>query len=237
MKILKATIYGFGKWVDVTFKFMENENNFICFYGENESGKTTLQQFILYILFGLPPKERQAMKPKQGNKFGGKLALLDDKIGQFTIERIDHNVRCFLNDGIEKDEQWLRQHFEHTTRKMMTGVYSFSAIDLEEIRHLNEEELTEVLFSIGLSGVTDIYHTEKKLKTKTADLFRPQGKVRDINIKLTELKEAHKNLQNYLEKEATYISLKDQQQLFNRRLKQNKVLENEVKTELRTLQQ
>jgi len=237
MKILKATIYGFGKWVDVTFKFMENENNFICFYGENESGKTTLQQFILYILFGLPPKERQAMKPKQGNKFGGKLALLDDKIGQFTIERIDHNVRCFLNDGIEKDEQWLRQHFEHTTRKMMTDIYSFSAIDLEEIRRFNEEELTEVLFSIGLSGVTDIYDTEKKLKTKTAELFRPQGKVRDINIKLTELTEAHNNLQNYLEKEATYIALKEQQQSINYQLEQNKTLENKQKANLRTLQQ
>src|SRR5690625_3151962 len=120
---------------------------------------------------------------------------------------------------------------------MMSDIYSFSAIDLEEIRRFNEEELTEVLFSIWLSGVTDIYDTEKKLKTKTAELFRPQGKVRDINIKLTELTEAHNNLQNYLEKEATYIALKDQQQSINYQLEQNKILENKQKANLRTLQQ
>ncbi len=232
MKIVNATIYGFGKWVDAYFDLSSNNESFICFYGENESGKSTFQQFILYVLFGLPPKARQEMQPKQSNKFGGQLTIQDTKLDLLTIERIDGNVRCYLKGGIERDEQWLIEFFGHATRKMMTDVYAFSALDLEEIRQINEKDLSEVLFSVGLSGATDIYFVEKKLKTKTDELFRPQAKVREINIKLNEISEAYTNLQHYLEKEGTYLTLKERQQLVKQKIEQNKALETKHKAGL-----
>ena len=59
MKLLKANIDGFGKWINVEFNL--EGSDLICFYGENEAGKSTLQQFILYVLFGLPPKKKSLL--------------------------------------------------------------------------------------------------------------------------------------------------------------------------------
>ncbi len=55
MKIKEITIYGFGRWVDQTFSF--SNSNLITLLGDNESGKTTLHQFIIYMLFGMTKKE------------------------------------------------------------------------------------------------------------------------------------------------------------------------------------
>lgn len=54
MKIKEITIYGFGRWVDQTFSF--SNSNLITLLGDNESGKTTLHQFIIYMLFGMTKK-------------------------------------------------------------------------------------------------------------------------------------------------------------------------------------
>src|SRR5690625_5706732 len=56
-------------------------------YGENESGKTTLQQFIMYILFDLTPKEQIFFQPVESSKFGGLLTFLDENNEEITIER------------------------------------------------------------------------------------------------------------------------------------------------------
>jgi len=53
MKFISGKVIGFGKWQDVTFDF--TGRSLICFYGENESGKSTLRNFFLFMLFGLPP--------------------------------------------------------------------------------------------------------------------------------------------------------------------------------------
>ena len=53
MKIEKLNIYGFGKHENVTMDFGPG---ITVLYGLNEAGKTTIQQFILHILFGFPQR-------------------------------------------------------------------------------------------------------------------------------------------------------------------------------------
>lgn len=48
MKLLKLHIYGFGKHENIE---IDLNNGINVFFGENEAGKTTIQQFILHILF------------------------------------------------------------------------------------------------------------------------------------------------------------------------------------------
>src|SRR5690625_4058227 len=140
MKLLKASVYGFGKWVDVQFSFTpkNDDNNFICFYGKNESGKSTLQQFILYIFFGLPPRQREQYRPRKSHQFGGTLTVIDESIGEWVIERVEDNVRCIFPNDEEKNERWLQEKLQYGTRKMVTDVYAFSAMDLEKIRQIKQ---------------------------------------------------------------------------------------------------
>lgn len=49
MKIKRLTIYGFGKFHDVS---LDLDQHFQLIYGPNEAGKSTLVEFITSLLFG-----------------------------------------------------------------------------------------------------------------------------------------------------------------------------------------
>ena len=202
MKFLQVKIYGFGKWVDQTIDFPST--NPICFYGENESGKTTLQQFILYVLFGLPPRKLVPFKPMDSNKIGGMLVVEDDENGRFTIERIEDKVICRTASGHQKDEQWLQTKLKGLNRQIYTSIYAFSAIDLTEIRKMKKEQLSDVLFSVGLTGSTSIYEAEKALDTKIGELFKKQGRKPVINEQINNIKSSHMLLRDTQKKELVY---------------------------------
>src|SRR5699024_2562616 len=71
MKFIRSTIPGFGRLTDTNFDFPKGELTY--FYGENEAGKSTLQQFLLYMLFGLTSKKRKQYRPKNRTEIGGTL--------------------------------------------------------------------------------------------------------------------------------------------------------------------
>src|SRR5699024_12256467 len=105
MKFLKASIDVFGKWTNTTFHF--SDRSFYCFYGENESGKSTLQQFILYMMLGLPPKKRKNVIPKKLGSIAGTLTVYVDNVGEFDVQSIDRKLTCFLSNGIKRNKQWM----------------------------------------------------------------------------------------------------------------------------------
>lgn len=194
MKIKQATIYGFGKWKDQTFTFNSEGMNVIS--GNNEAGKSTLQQFLLFILFGLPPKQRTFFKPKTGGTVGGLLIVEMEAIGEVILERVDdiHNgeVVCKLPNGEEFGEEWLVDHLHGTNREVFDSIFSFTAADLLKLRQLNGKELGEVLLNLGLTGSDHIYQTEKWLAVNANERFRPKGKNPMINKKLEEIEQLAK---------------------------------------------
>ncbi|WP_047986141.1 ATP-binding protein [Ornithinibacillus californiensis] len=218
MKILQATIYGFGKWVDYDIDF--SKTSFITIYGENESGKTTLQNFIRFMLFGLPPKQRKFYQPKTSNKMGGQLTVHDHDVGTYTIERLSDTrnggALCFTADGSEHDEVWLQERLHGIDEKTYQAIFSFSATDLNRIQDIKEEDVSEVLLGIGLTGSTRIHAIEKKLDQRISDYFKPYGKNPVINQQLTKLTQLHKQLTemkredaSYREKKNTILSLEE----------------------------
>src|SRR5699024_10730102 len=111
LRILHAKIYGFGKWVDYSMDFPKTGPLFI--YGENESGKTTFHQFILFMFFGMPPRKRKFYQPKTSSNFGGQLVIEDTEIGKITIERYDDRNNgaaiCYTDTGEQFAESWLKE--------------------------------------------------------------------------------------------------------------------------------
>lgn len=193
MKIERIHIYGFGKWIDETFDF--SNRTLTCLYGENEAGKSTLQQFIMYMLFGLPPKQRKFYQPKQSNRVGGSLTMTDEEYGTFTIERIEDEVQCYLPSGEKRDEKFLQDRLNGLTKEIYTSVYSFSALDLNSIRKMKGKELSDVLFSVGLTGATAIYRVEKQLEKELGELFKKSGRKPLINQQMSKVSELYETLQ------------------------------------------
>ncbi|MEN2767727.1 ATP-binding protein [Ornithinibacillus xuwenensis] len=211
MKLRSAIIYGFGKWVDYTIDF--SEQSFITIYGENESGKTTLQRFLIFMLFGLPPKQRKHYQPKTSSKMGGLLTIVDSEIGEYTIERL-HDVRngtakCFTSDGGEYDETWLQEKLHGMNAKTFRSIFSFSAVDLSAIQFMKEEDISDILLGVGLTGSTHIYTIEKRLEQRLADYFKPYGKNPEINQQLERLKQLQHELTTIKQEEATYQEKKN----------------------------
>lgn len=206
VQIERATIYGFGKWIDTTFSFSHGRLH--CFYGENEVGKSTLQQFIQFILFGLPPRKRAKFYPKASTRFGGSLTVYDKRFGVVTIERTEQGCRCQLTDGTERDEEWLQEKLlSGMTHSLYRSIYAFSARDLAIIRKMKREHLSDVLFSVSLTGATAIYEIERTLEKKLDELFKPTGKRPRLNEALVKTDKLYRRLHKLQETDASYTTL------------------------------
>src|SRR5690625_5200435 len=208
MRFVHAEIYGFGKWIDTTFDF--STSTFISLYGENESSKSTLQQFILYILFDLPPRKRQVYMPKNSSRFGGLLTVEHESIGTFTIERTADTLKCLLPNGETESDDWLHEQLQGLTREMYEAIYSFSALELSEIQRMKAPQLSEVLFSVGLTGSTNIYKVEKQFDTKLGELFKKTGWKPLINEQIKKVNELNDTLLKEQQKEQAYNEKKEQ---------------------------
>lgn len=205
MQLRNASIYGFGKWVDYEIDF--SDQPFLCIYGENESGKSTLRAFLLFMLFGLSPKQRALYHPKKSSKMGGRLTVVDPSVGEFMIERLNHVQNgaavCYMPDGTTHDEAWLQEKLR-VTKQTYQAVFTFSDLDLSAIRTMKEEDVGDVLLSIGLTGSTQVYAVEKKLDKRIMALFKPYGKNPVINQQLDQLHTLHSKLAAYRSEEETY---------------------------------
>ncbi|MRH44119.1 AAA family ATPase [Aquibacillus halophilus] len=206
MKILSANIYGFGKWQDEQLNF--GDKQLVIISGENESGKSTLRQYMLFMFFGLPPKKREFYFPKTGGKMGGRLTVSTQTHGEFTIERIhDRNngeAECFFPDGTIENEKWLKESMTGIDYSSFQSIFSFDSNDLNKLHTLKADQLGEVLLGIGMTGSDQIYKTEKHLDNQLNQLFKPQGKKPEVNEQLMKIEEINKQLNELKVEENSY---------------------------------
>ncbi|GAA0329140.1 AAA family ATPase [Oceanobacillus oncorhynchi subsp. oncorhynchi] len=203
MRIKEITIYGFGRWVDQTFSF--SGSNLITLLGDNEAGKTTLHQFILYMLFGMSKKQCDFYRPKTSSKLGGRMILEHPAEGNVMIERLDASeVRCFDNVGAERDMTWFRAFLGNMNLETFQSIYSFSNQDLTVMQDMNESDISELLLSVGLTGSAAIYKVEKKLQAELQKQFKPSGTKPVINEKLSALRTKDKQTGESKQLEKSY---------------------------------
>ncbi|GAE94664.1 DNA double-strand break repair Rad50 ATPase [Gracilibacillus boraciitolerans JCM 21714] len=82
-----------------------------------------------------------------------------------TIERVDgknkNNAQVSVAGGERKDEDWLQEQLKGIDRAQYEAIFSFDAIDLQQIQHVDNQAIHEVLIAIGMSGSDRIYQAEK----------------------------------------------------------------------------
>ncbi|WP_433595477.1 AAA family ATPase [Lysinibacillus xylanilyticus] len=197
LTIQKIQIYGFGKHENITITLLEGVT---IFYGVNEAGKTTIQQFILQMLFGFPTRQQTQRKyePKVSNKFGGQLTIWHPTYGQCTIERIKGkaagDVTVYLEDGTIGHEDLLAKLLYGYSKASFESIFSFSLHELQGIEKMSEEELTHLLLASGTTGIQQLSSLEKKLDKDAGELFKKTGKVPLINQKLEHLKKLERTI-------------------------------------------
>ena len=207
MKIEKLLIYGFGKHENISVNFSSDLN---IVYGLNEAGKTTIQQFILHVLFGFPQRNSASLRyePKSGGKYGGQIQLVDQLYGRCTIERIrgksSGDVTIHFEDGTTGGEEELKALLRHYNRASFESIFSFSLLQLQDFEKMDENELSRTLLASGTTGVDSLIQLEKRMETDMGELFKKSGRVPKMNVKLKELRELELSLKEEQEKVAEY---------------------------------
>src|SRR5437867_1179787 len=88
MRIADFHIDAFGRLADLSMTDVPAGLSIIV--GENEAGKTTLLEFLRFILFGLPArKQKDFYPPLNGRRKGGRLVLRNEEAERFIVERYE----------------------------------------------------------------------------------------------------------------------------------------------------
>lgn len=238
MRIEKLTIYGFGKHENRT---IELGNQLVLFYGPNEAGKTTIQQFIIQLLFGFPTRNQTQLRyePKTGGKYGGKLYLTDPYYGKLVIERTKGksagDVIVEFEDGHRGGDTELKQILRNYDRASFEAIFSFSIHELQGLDQLSESELSRTLLASGTTGIDALTDLENQLEKQMAELFKKNGRKPQINALVEELRDIEEQLKELRHRAELYSPAIERLQAIEQRLKVIEEVEAEMDQELKEI--
>lgn len=228
MFIDKLEIKGFGKIENANIEF---ENGINIVYGENESGKSTLQMFIKAVLFGIRNKRGFAAdsnltkkhKPWNGESYRGSIEYVLENGKRFRIERDFMTNKVSIYDWLYND---ITDQFERNKYKMpIIAETHFGVTDTcfertvyvkqAEIR-INEagkKELISKMSNIYSSGFSDISY-DKAINTLREFLKNNVGTVkttkRPIDILQVNINKMEKEKQNLMEIRKNAMDVEDE---------------------------
>ncbi len=210
MKIMEIYIYGYGKFEDVKFSNLHNQQ---VFYGENEAGKSTIMSFIHSILFGFPTKQQTELRyePKKGAKYGGQLTVFFPGKGKTVIERVKGkatgDVSVHIENGRIGGEELLKELLSSMDKNLFQSIFSFNLQGLQNVHHIKGEDIGRFLFSTGTIGSDRLLKAENELAKELESRFKPNGRNPLLNTKLKELRNLRTELQKAEENNEQYKSL------------------------------
>ncbi|RFU64408.1 hypothetical protein D0469_18735 [Peribacillus saganii] len=210
MKLRDIHIYGYGKMEDAKFNTMEDV---LVFYGENESGKSTIMSFIHSILFGFPTKAQteQRYEPRNTVKYGGKLTVESKRYGLVSVERVKGkatgDVTVTFPDGTTGYEDDLQLIVQGIDKTYVQSVFSFDLNGLQGLDGLDERSISKYLLSAGMIGSDKLMDAETRIQKELDARFKPSGQKPRLNIIAKELQHSHQLLKKADENQKGYDSL------------------------------
>lgn len=157
MKIKQAHIVGFGQWRDQTFDFVTQLQ---IIQGLNESGKTTLHQFLLGMLFGFPQAKGRRIntyEPLEQGPYGGTITFdvagTDYELTRLGRTQTTVTLRTVATGQQFADaEQTLAELLGPVDRDLYLAVFSFDQEALAQIFALRPDEFAEHLRTLATPG-------------------------------------------------------------------------------------
>jgi len=162
MKINELDVAGFGVWRELQLRGFSPGLN--VFYGANESGKTTLMQFVRGMLYGFsPPRRHRYFPPVHGGEPGGTLRVQDDRATRL-VERLDVDaeayplgrLRIIDEHGAVAEDFALGELLGAIDETTYVNVFAVGLHELEELRSLSDTDAADMLYklSAGLDRVS-----------------------------------------------------------------------------------
>lgn len=208
MRIKKLMISGFGKLVD---KEYELDDNMTLFFGENESGKSTLRDFILAMFFGMKDFGKLSAdedlytkrEPWDAEHYGGTMILqMEDR--DYMLERNfdEESEKVKLSDIETGKEQIL--NFGNMSQ---TAYLSTSCLSQKELRANAKLENLVVPYLTNLiqtkSGEFDVKRSIEYIEKRREELSyeENQSKIDEIQERLLQTQKKEIELERLEEQE------------------------------------
>jgi uncharacterized protein YhaN len=152
MRIDGWHIDGYGVHADLQVTDLQDGLTIIA--GPNESGKTTLQHFLVGMLFGFTAINRPDHHPPlRGGSYGGRLFVTTDDGQHLTLHRSARksSLKITHADG-SAFEGDLAEVLGGATKELFQSIFAVHLDDLSELRALTEDQVRDRVFSAGILG-------------------------------------------------------------------------------------
>lgn len=213
MRLKQAHIDGFGKWQNQDFTF---EESLQVIYGLNEAGKTTLQHFILGVLFGFASGKRPAEQylPKSGAGYGGFLIVATDTSPTITykIQRTAGKnggdvVVTNLTLGQSVPPEELNRLLSSVDQAFVQQTLMFDLEDLRQLTATSESTLTSMIQRVGAVGSQHWLNVIDQLAKQSDEIYKPRGRKPALNQALQHYHQLQQELTTATAKYPAFIEL------------------------------
>jgi len=199
MQLREIHIDGFGIFANKHLGELTSGINVI--YGRNESGKTTILEFIRRILFGFPRRSPRTnpYPALSGGAYGGKLVCELDDGNVVTMHRTEGTHGGPLVIQLDSDEltgqEELNRLVDHTTETFYKNVYAISLDELQAVRSLDEEEVRSRIYGAGLElGSTSLTDIKSESIRLGESYFKSRGSTQEMPMLYNEIKEIEQSI-------------------------------------------
>ncbi|HCU23327.1 MAG TPA: hypothetical protein DF698_10745 [Candidatus Atribacteria bacterium] len=197
----------------------------IVIIGNNESGKTTLMEFLRTSLFGFSShrKQRKEYLPIGNGTHGGRLIVVMRDGREFYIGW--NHSKWTIKDKHENiiDYNIFKNSLGNIDRETYERIFAIGLKDLQGLDILSEENIKSRLFSAGTGlGATSFPILLKKIDRELDNLLTKKGRIPIINQTLQNLNEINYKIKSLQEQTSQYIEIQKKLEIIEENIKRNR---------------
>ncbi|MBP6021174.1 MAG: AAA family ATPase [Candidatus Methanomethylophilaceae archaeon] len=193
MKIVKAKVESFGDQKDREYRF---GGGFTVIYGKNETGKTTLMEFLRSTMF---PDSKKNNYPKYKKTDSGQIEIVDSKGGEILLSRENRNVKALKGrtpqEATGLDPDTYRQ------------VFAMRIDDMRDREALTSGEIRDRFLTVPGGGALPTVNSSVSNEMETLMTPLKHSDSTKIGAAMKRLKDNDAEIREYTMKEAQYAGL------------------------------
>lgn len=176
MIVKDLKIDGFGVWSDL--ELADLDAGLTLFYGENETGKTTLLEFVRSVLYGYNEERRtKFLPPVHGGAGGGTLGV-ETHAGKFRIRRRPEGdspvgrLDLTSYNGTAQDVRQLKKILADLDESTFKNVFALGLGEIQELGTLSGGGAAEFLYDLAVgSGGISLTEVQRELEKSRRSIF------------------------------------------------------------------
>jgi uncharacterized protein YhaN len=199
----------------------------VLFVGDNESGKTTLMEFLRTLLFGFPRRSKKPIneyEPLRGGNYGGRLQVIMQDGRQFTLARSGRHPATITQAGGTTMQAEPALHLlGGLDRDTFKHVFAVGLNELQGLGVLSQEGVRGRLLAAGTGlGSASVPEVMENLKKESETLLKKGGRTQRINLLLNDLKRIEHRLRELQGQAAAYAEGQRQREHLEARVDANR---------------